>query len=130
MERVYTLIKEERLKQGMTQTDLALAVGYKGKSMIAKVEKGLVDLPLPMVTKFAEALHVTESYLMGWEENPEDVKARLTEAYIKGNRVARLSKDEKVMKYAEYLMDMSEESRQQAFNFVDLLLLKESQNKG
>ena len=122
-------IRKRREELDLSQGDLAKLMSVS-RQAVSKAELHDDNITTDKVTKFANALGVTESYLMGWEENPEDIKARLTEAYIKGNRVARLSKDEKVMKYAEYLMDMSEESRQQAFNYIDLLLLKESQNKG
>lgn len=123
-------IKQRREELELSQTELAHRMGLSAKSTICKLETQGDNITTDRIRRVAKALNCTESYLMGWEENPEDVKARLTEAYTKGNRVARLSKDEKVMKYAEYLMDMSEESRQQAFNYIDLLLLKESQNKG
>lgn len=119
-----------RIENDMTLEELGDKVGV-GKSTVRKWEQGIIkNMKRDKISLIANALNCTPAYLMGWEENPEDIKTRLTEAYIKGNRVARLSKDEKVMKYAEYLMDMSEESRQLAFNYIDLLLLKESQNKG
>ena len=55
----------------MSQQELAEAVGYKGKSMISQVENGSVDLPESMILKFADALHTTPSYLMGWDDSSE-----------------------------------------------------------
>lgn len=68
MEDVYRNIKAKRIEHGYSQQKLAEMVGYKGKSMIAKIEKGLVDLPLPMVSIFANALGCSESELMGWSD--------------------------------------------------------------
>ena len=62
---VYKNIKERRKELGMTQTDLALKVGYSEKSAIAKVEKGKVDLPLSKLKEISEALETTPSELMG-----------------------------------------------------------------
>lgn len=70
METIHDRIKKLRLQKNMTQAELAELVGYSGKSMISKVEKGLVDLAIPMVEKFAQALDTTPSYLMGWTDDP------------------------------------------------------------
>lgn len=65
---MYDRIRERRIELGMTQDDLAKAVGYKDRSMITKIEAGSVDLSQTKVAKFAEVLNVTDAYLMGWEE--------------------------------------------------------------
>ena len=64
---LYKNIKKRRLELDMSQQELAEAVGYKGKSMISQVEKGLVDLPESMIIKFADALYTTPATLMGWD---------------------------------------------------------------
>lgn len=64
---LYKNIKERRIELDMSQQELAEAVGYKGKSMISQVEKGMVDLPESMIIKFADALYTTPATLMGWE---------------------------------------------------------------
>lgn len=55
----------------MTQTDLALKMGYADKSMIAKIEKGNVDLPQSKILAFANVLETTPSELMGWDYEAE-----------------------------------------------------------
>lgn len=69
MLELYKNIKKRRLELNMTQTDLAKAMGYADKSMIAKIEKGIVDLPLSKIELFADALNTSPSELMGdtWE---------------------------------------------------------------
>ena len=49
----------------MSQQELAELVGYKGKSMIAHVENGRVDLSASMISKFAKVFNVSELELMG-----------------------------------------------------------------
>lgn len=58
-------IKQLREKHGMSQEELALKVGYKDRSSIAKVEAGLVDLTQSKIAAFAAALYVTPAQLMG-----------------------------------------------------------------
>ena len=67
MNDLYMNIKKRRLELNMSQQELAEAVGYKGKSMISQVEKGLVALPEPMIAKFADALYTTPATLLGFE---------------------------------------------------------------
>lgn len=67
MLQLYKNIKNRRTELHLTQSELADKMGYADKSMIAKIEKGLVDLPQSKILAFAEALETTPSYLMGWE---------------------------------------------------------------
>lgn len=78
MLELYKNIKKRRLELGMTQTELAKELGYADKSMIAKIEKGAIDLPLSKIELFADALNTTPGDLMGntWESDVLD-NARL-----------------------------------------------------
>lgn len=61
-------IRTRRESLGMTQDDLAERMGYKSRSTIAKIEKGVNDVTQTTLLKFAEVLKTTPSYLMGWED--------------------------------------------------------------
>ena len=65
MLQLYKNIKSRRIELGMTQSDLAKKAGYADKSMIAKIEKGSVDLPQSKIISFAEILSTTPGALMG-----------------------------------------------------------------
>ena len=56
MLQLYKNIKQRRLELGMNQSELAEKMGYADKSMIAKIEKGLVDLPQSKILAIAECL--------------------------------------------------------------------------
>lgn len=58
-------INKIRNEKGMTQDELARAVGYKSRSTIAKIESGERDVSQSMVIKFAKALNTTTTVLMG-----------------------------------------------------------------
>lgn len=68
---IYERIKSLRVSKGMSQYDLALKVGYKGRSAISKVEKGERDISQSMIVKYAEALGVTPTYLLYGNEEQE-----------------------------------------------------------
>lgn len=77
MLNLYRNIKKRRTELNMTQEELAQKMGYSGKSMIAKIEAGKVDLPQSKIMAFATALNTTPSYLMGWDENVSNEKIEL-----------------------------------------------------
>ena len=66
-------IRECREKMKMSQEELAQKLGYKNKSTIAKIEAGVNDIVQSKVVAFASALDTTPAYLMGWEDDTEDV---------------------------------------------------------
>lgn len=55
---------------GMNQEELAMKLGYKDKSSITKVEKGVARVPAFKVMHFANALGVDVTDLITIEENP------------------------------------------------------------
>lgn len=64
---LYKNIKDRRLQLGLTQSELAAKLGYSDKTMISKIENGMVDMTQSRIIKFAEALKTTPSHLMGWD---------------------------------------------------------------
>ena len=55
-------------KQGLSQEELAQRMGYRSKSSITKLEKGINDLPQSKVEELAAALETTPAYLLGLDE--------------------------------------------------------------
>lgn len=76
MLELYSNIKNRRLELQLTQSDLARKMGYADKSMIAKIEKGLIDLPQSKIVAFAKALDTKPGTLMGWTM-PQDTEDQL-----------------------------------------------------
>ena len=72
MLQLYKNIKKQRQLLNMTQSELAKKLGYADKSMIAKIEKGIVDLTQSKILAFADALETTPEELMGWEEKSDN----------------------------------------------------------
>ena len=65
MLELYRNIKKYRMANRMSQQELARLTGYTDRSSIAKIERGLVDLPQSKIVLFANALHVEPGDLMG-----------------------------------------------------------------
>lgn len=103
---LYKNIKKYRLEQGITQQDLAEKAGYKDKSMIAKIEKGLIDLPQSKIAVFADIFGITQSELMGWEDNAQE----------------QLPPD--IRSAARDMMELSEDDQKLAINMINSLARK------
>lgn len=69
-----TRIKQKREELGLSQDELAVKMGYKSRSSINKIENGTNDIPQSKVVAFAKALGTSVSYLMGWQEEIDDIK--------------------------------------------------------
>lgn len=80
MNGVYDRIRQLRIANGLTQDELALAVGYTDRSSVAKIELGKVDLPLSKVAAIAQALHTTLKELLFPASPPEKVNEKAAAA--------------------------------------------------
>lgn len=67
MLKLYENIRLFRLNAGLTQAELAQKAGYTDRSSIAKIERGVVDLPQTKIEQFAAIFGVSPGALMGWE---------------------------------------------------------------
>lgn len=72
LEEIGARIKARRVELEMTQEDLARLTGYTSRSSINKIELGGVDLPQSKITLIANALNVTQAYLMGWTTDEQN----------------------------------------------------------
>ena len=68
-EKVYQRIRQRRNELGLTQSELAEKLGYTSYSTIAKIEAGKVDLSGKKLVDFANALNMTYSELIGFEDD-------------------------------------------------------------
>ena len=63
-------IKKRRLELGLTQEELALKMGYKGKTSVCVAENKGDNVTTTKVKKFAKALDISYNYLIGdYDEN-------------------------------------------------------------
>jgi transcriptional regulator with XRE-family HTH domain len=59
-------IRTRREQIGVTQEELAVRLGFKSKSSIAKIESGVQGLTQSKIKAIADALGTTPAYIMGW----------------------------------------------------------------
>lgn len=85
---LYKNIRNRRIELGLTQAELAKKIGYRSISTIAKIERGINDIPQSKIKAFADALNTTPGELMG-EVEPAPTLLSLTqqeETHIKKYR--------------------------------------------
>ncbi len=87
-------IRSLRKFNKLSQTELAIKVGYKDKTSIAKIEAGKVDLTQSKIFAFAKNLGTTPSYILGDNEFPNQVEEK--HSFINDNDKTILDKYHKL----------------------------------
>lgn len=83
-------LKRLRLQKGMSQEELAHAMGFKNRSSINKIEVGKNDLPRSLVVRAAEVLGVSPLELFAEDENKEQEFIILDDGYREEDAIAKL----------------------------------------
>lgn len=95
---IYERIRQLRIDAGMSQDDLAKAMGYSDRSMITKIESGKVDISQKKIIAFARVLNTTTAYLMGLDENADEPSAtipRTPEARLLARGVDKMTAEQR-----------------------------------
>lgn len=114
MLNLYKNIKRKREELGLSQDDLAQKTGYTNRSSIAKIEKGLVDLPQTKIEVFAEALKTTPQELMGWDVYEDENVVRFDD---------ELEDAIRIIENAGYTLSFSDDSNE------DIVVIKNKANE-
>lgn len=126
-------VKARREQLGMTQQELAEAVGYVHKSSINKIESGRIKGSTEQIAAFAEALKTSRSYLAGDIDDPEApvreisfkdgnfVRIHTVEEYEERQR-KQLERLEEYAALFERLCKLNKEDREKAATMIDGIL--------
>ena len=80
-----TVLKEQRKKLGFTLARIAEEMGVS-EATVQRWESGNIKhIQQERIEDLAEILHVTPSYLMGWESNKNNVATKLRKARLQAN---------------------------------------------
>ncbi len=66
-------IRARREELGLSQEELARAIGYRGKASINKIELGYADVPRAKLPAFAAALNMTPAEFSGWTKERQQL---------------------------------------------------------
>ena len=112
-------IKEARISLGLSQEDLARRMGFKSKSTICKIERGEDNLTTTAVKKYADALRVSPSFLMGWVDNKDATFEALER---EGAEFCTLQQESENIAKAKALYKMYENATPDVQKAVELML--------
>ena len=113
-------VRQLREQLGMTQEELAIKVGYAGRSAINKIESEPGrEIPQSKMLAFAKALNTSISYLMGWEDEAPEIVAEKV-----GNAMHLIKHSDLIDKY----MALSERDKRTIDIMIDTLTKKEEDN--
>ena len=102
-------IKQKRLEKGIGQTELADKCSIS-KQTLYKYETNIVtNIPLSKITDIANALNVSEAYLMGWEEAEQNANMD----------VALSNMSNRMKEYSLKLNNLDEEDKDIIFKMID-----------
>ena len=107
-------IKARRTELKMTQREFAARLGYTDHTTVTRIEAGKIDLPQSRIVKIAEVLGVTPAYLMGWEQDPEDL----------GELAARILKNKELLSLIRDFQTLDEADRATVSTLVASLAAK------
>ena len=116
MDIVRTRIKELRLAKGMTLEAVGDIVGV-GKSTVRKWENGIIqNMKRDKIAKLAQALDVSPSYLMGWDDD----EAAAAET---GTTLGRAARDPKQIQLLKNYQALDDGNRDKLLQFSEALTL-------
>lgn len=107
-------MRKRRENLGLTQVSVADKAGIS-KQTLYKYENDIVtNIPLPTISKIAEVLNVSESYLMGWEDEEIIIETVQTD-------IALTNMQKRVKEYALKLSALPKEKQEQIMRLIDML---------
>lgn len=93
MAELYKNIKKLRQQKGWSQEHLAELMGYSGRSMISKIERGEIDLTQSRIKQFADIFNISPDDLMGTNKSITNVDKELSPTAVKvGQQLTDLEK--------------------------------------
>lgn len=105
-------IRERREDLGMSQIDLAKRI-HVLKQTLYKYEMNIItNIPLENIEKIAEALNVSPSYLMGWQENLALGKAEFSKI------IPDILSDAVLMEHIQKLVNLNEEHQRTIYDNI------------
>jgi transcriptional regulator with XRE-family HTH domain len=107
-------IKVRRKELKLSQREMAARLGYNDHTTLTRIEAGKIDLPQSRIVKIAEVLGVTPGYIMGWEQEPEDM----------GALAAMVLKDPGLLNLAKNYITLDEADRATVAALVESLAAK------
>lgn len=107
-------VLKRRKELGISQEELAERLGYKHKSAVYRIERGLNAFPQAKLPAFAKALHCSVNYLTGTTDSPDAIIEQAQfDAYI--------LKDPDIKPMLRKFVALPDDKKQAVKDFIDKL---------
>lgn len=103
-------IKRRRIELGLSQIELAKRMGLSSKSTICQLENCGDNITTDRIKRAAEALDVSTSVLMGWDEIKTEDNATM---------LARLTTNPKMLEYIKKMNTLPLKNLENVYKFID-----------
>ena len=101
-------IKDLRIRNNLTQQELADKLHYKSRSTINKIELGINEIHPTKLRGFAYALNTSMEYILGWKKDPCIYDNKI-EIRLEDNSILQYTfNKEKIEKIIQFLNTLSE----------------------
>lgn len=101
-------IKQLRIKNNLTQQQLADKLHYKSRSTINKIELGINEIHPTKIYAFAKALNTTPEYILGWKKHPEIYDNKVVITLADGSILNFSFDNEEIKKVIKYLNELED----------------------
>lgn len=102
-------IKELRLKNNLTQQQLADKLHYKSRSTINKIELGINEIHPTKIRGFAHALNTSMEYILGWRKDPNIYENKVDIYLEDGSFIKYTFNNEKIDKILDFIHNLEQE---------------------
>ena len=109
-------IRKQRELLGFSQTELAEKVNIS-KQTLYKYEKNIItNIPSDKIEQISKVLNVSESFLMGWDDNLSSTASDL---------IPDILSDEELLEHIEKLMRLSKEHKKTIYDNITYWYVKD-----
>ena len=123
-------IRTRRIALKMSQDELAQKLGYKTRSSVNKIEKGVNDVSQSKLLEFANALRTTPTYLLGYSDADDESEKYFDVKFTNGNSMTVVTDSHEMLNgfnqwrkiVGEF--DFSQEELDDLMNYAKYILMK------
>lgn len=102
-------IRELRIKNNLTQQQLADRLQYKSRSTINKIELGINEIHPTKLRGFAHALNSSVEFILGWEKDSNIYDNKVNICLADGTTINYTFSNEKIDRILDFIHSVEQE---------------------
>lgn len=114
-------IKIRREELGLSQTELAKRMGLSAKSTICKLETQGDNITTDRIRRVADALNCSIAYLMGWDNEVQEIFEREVDARLAAGIIAQIKDDKELLENALVIHSLPRNKQEQIYEYINFV---------